>query len=310
MAPAIRQAYINGDMVPEDQAKISIFDSAVLVGDSVMEVARTFHRKLFRWPLHRNRFLRSIKAARMHFAMSAEELDRVTLEFLEANLPTLEEGDEAAVGHMLSRGTMGNFLPPTNSTFVMYISSLSKAMKGKAHFYRTGRHVVTPLTRHMHPLTVDPKIKYRSRLHFSLADAEARLVDPEAIPLMLDHAGNLAEGTGWNFFLVRDGELHTPTLRNILTGVSRTTTIELAQTMGIRVNERDLQPFDAQTADEAFLTATSLCMMPVTRFNGQPLADGNPGPLTHKLMDRWKEHLDFDFVAHVQRYSDKTAAVT
>ena len=296
-------AYINGSMVPEDEARISIFDSAVLIGDSVMEVARTFHRKLFRWPLHRDRFLRSIKGARLHFDMSQEDLDRVTQEFLEANLPTLENDEEASVGHLLSRGDMGLVVPPTESTFVMYFVPLTASLKGKAHFYETGRHVVTPLTRHMHPLTVDPKIKYRSRLHFSMADAEARLVDPEALPLMLDHEGNLAEGTGWNFFIVRDGELHTPSPRNILEGVSRLTTIELAQDMGVTVKERDLQPYDAQTADEAFMTATSLCMMPVTRFNSQSIADGKPGPVTHKLMERWRQYLDFDFVTHAQRVS-------
>ena len=177
-------------------------------------------------------------------------------------------------------------------------------------YYEAGRHVVTPPTRHMHPLTCDPKIKYRSRLHFSIADAEARLVDPEAIPLMLDHGGNLAEGTGWNFFIVRDGELHTPTTRNILAGVSRQTTMELAQDMGIPVRQIDLQSYDAQTADEAFLTATSLCMVPVTRFNGQPVGDGRPGPITNKLMERWKEHLKFDFVEHARRSAELAAKVS
>ena len=200
-----RQVYINGERFPEEEAKISIFDSAVLIGDSVIETARTFHRKLFRWPEHRDRLLRSIKAARMNFSLTTEELDRVTQKFLDDNLPTLEDGDEGGVGHLVSRGRMGLVLPPTESTFVMYFYPLSTGLKAKAVYYDKGLHVVTPPTRHMHPLTIDPKIKYRSRLHFSLADAEARLIDPEALPLMLDHQGNLAEGTGWNFFVVNRG---------------------------------------------------------------------------------------------------------
>jgi len=296
-----RKVYIDGEMVPEDEAVISVFDSAVMVGDSVMELARTFHHKIFRWPLHRDRLLRSIKGARMSFDITPSELDQVTQEFLEANLPTIEADDEAFVGHLVSRGNMGLVQSASQSTFVMYCFPTSVVLKEKARYYETGRHVVTPFSRHMHPLTMDPKIKYRSRLHFSIADAEAQLVDPEAIPLLLDHAGNLAEGTGWNFFVVRDGKLHTPTERNILAGVSRQTTIELAREMGITVLERDLQPFDAQNADEAFLTATSICMMPVTRFNGQEIADGRPGPLTGKLLERWKQFLEFDFVAHAQR---------
>ena len=298
-----RKVYIDGEMVPESEAKISVFDSAVLVGDSVMEVARTFHHKFFRWPLHRDRLVRSIKSARITFDMTADQLDRVTEEFLQANLPTIEKDDEAGVGHLVSRGSMGMFGPSTDSTFVMYFYPMSLSLKGKGGYYQTGRHVVTPLTRHMHPLTMDPKIKYRSRLHFSTADAEAQLIDPKAIPLMLDHDGNLAEGTGWNFFVVRDGELHTPTGRNILSGVSRQTTIELARDMGLTVWERDLQSYDAQNADEAFMTATSVCVMPVTRFNEQPIGDGTPGPVTAKLIERWKQYVDFDFVAHAGRNS-------
>ena len=300
-----RKVYIDGEMIPEDEAMISVFDSSVLVGDSVMELARTFHHKFFRWPLHRDRLLRSIKGARMSFGLTPSELDHVTQEFLEANLPTIEADDEAFVGHLVSRGNMGLVQPASPSTFVMYCFPTSVVLKEKARYYETGRHVVTPLSRHMHPMTMDPKIKYRSRLHFSIADAEAQLVDPEAIPLLLDHAGNLAEGTGWNFFVVRDGKLHTPTERNILAGVSRQTTIELAREMGITVVERDLQPFDAQNADEAFLTATSVCMMPVTTFNGQKIADGQPGPVTRKLLERWQQFLDFDFMAHAQRAATK-----
>ena len=298
-----RQVYINGEMVPEEEARISIFDSAVLIGDSVIETARTFHRKLFRWQEHRDRLLRSIKAARMNFGLTTEELDRVTQQFLEDNLPTLEDGDEGGVGHLVSRGRMGLVLPPTESTFVMYFYPLAPGLKKKAAYYDKGLHVVTPPTRHMHPLTVDPKIKYRSRLHFSLADAEARLVDPEALPLMLDHQGNLAEGTGWNFFVVHRGEVLTPTERNILQGVSRLTTIELARGLGLTVREMDLQPYHAATADEAFMTSTSLCMMPVTRFNGQQIGEGRPGPCTLRLMERWKEYVDFDFVAHARRWA-------
>ena len=226
----------------------------------------------------------------------------MTQKFLEDNLPTLEDGDEGGVGHLVSRGRMGLVLPPTESTFVMYFYPLSTGLKAKAVYYDKGLHVVTPPTRHMHPLTIDPKIKYRSRLHFSLADAEARLIDPDALPLMLDHQGNLAEGTGWNFFVVNRGEVLTPSERNILQGVSRLTTIELARGLGMTVRETDIQPYHATTADEAFMTSTSLCMMPVTRFNGQSIGDGRPGPCTLRLIERWKEYVDFDFVAHAKRW--------
>jgi branched-chain amino acid aminotransferase len=294
--------YVNGQMIPEAEARISIFDSCVLIGDAVQEVTRTFRHQLFRWPEHRDRLYRSIKSARLSFEMAPVEMDRVTQQFLESNRSTLSEKEECGVGHLVSRGTLGLVLPPTPCSLALYFFPLTTAQKKTAHYYDVGRHVVTPPTRHSHPLTLDPKIKYRSRLHFAIADAEARLVDPEAIPLLLDLEGNLAEGTGWNFFLVRKGELLTPTERNILAGISRQTTIELAKKDGIGVIERDLQPYDALNAEEAFLTATSLCLMPVTRFNGQPIGEGRPGPMTRRLMSRWKEYLNFDFEAQAKQF--------
>ena len=119
---------------------------------------------------------------------------------------------------------------------------------------------------------------------------------------MLDHQGNLTEGTGWNFFIVYRGELLTASERNILQGVSRMTTIELARGLGLTVKEQDLQSYHAVTADEAFITSTGMCVMPVTRFNGQLVGDGKPGKLTLDLMNRWKEHVNFDFVAHAKRF--------
>ena len=122
-----RLRYINGEYMPEADAKLSLFDSACLIGDSIQEVCRTFHRKIFRWPNHRE--------------LAAEELDRLTLEFLERNLPTLAEGDEAGVGHLVSRGVLPLVLPATSMTFAMYFFPVSTGL----------RRVVTPLARHMHP---------------------------------------------------------------------------------------------------------------------------------------------------------------
>src|SRR2546428_13681057 len=108
-----RRVYVNGEMVPEAEARISVFDSCVLIGDAIQEVTRTFRHKLFRWEEHRARFYRSVKAARLPLEMASEELDRVTQEFLECNLPTLAENEEGGVGHLVSRGVMGLVLPPT-----------------------------------------------------------------------------------------------------------------------------------------------------------------------------------------------------
>jgi branched-chain amino acid aminotransferase len=154
---------------------------------------------------------------------------------------------------------------------------------------RDGAHVVTPSIRHVPPQCFDPKMKYRSRMHFFLADHEARLVDPEAAALLLDLDGNVTETSGANFLIVERGTIISPTLRNILPGISRQSVIELAARLDIPFVERDIQVHSVMNADEAFLTSTPFCLMPVTRINGVGIADGQPGPMYRRLTEAWSE---------------------
>src|SRR5262249_8207647 len=131
-----------------------------------------------------------------------------------------------------------------------------------------GQHLVTPSVRHVPPQCLDPKIKHRSRLHFHLADQEARLVDPEALALLLDLDGNVTETATANFLIVERGRVTSPTTRNTLPGISRATVIDLCGRLGLPFVERDFQVHDALNADEAFTTSTPYCLMPVTRLNG------------------------------------------
>jgi branched-chain amino acid aminotransferase len=160
-----------------------------------------------------------------------------------------------------------------------------------------GAHVVTPSIRHVPPQCYDPKMKYRSRMHYFLADHEARLVDPDAIALLLDLDGNVTETSGANFLIVESGTIVSPTLRNILPGISRQTVIELAARLDIPFADRDIQVHSVMNAQEAFLSSTPFCLMPVTRINGVPIADGRPGPLYRRLIEAWSEEVRVDIVA-------------
>ena len=159
---------------------------------------------------------------------------------------------------------------------------------------REGAHVVTPSIRHVPPQCFDPKMKYRSRMHYFLADHEARLVDPDAVALLLDLDGNVTETSGANFLMVERGTIVSPTLRNILPGISRQTVIELAAKLGIPFAEHDIQVHSVINADEAFLTSTPFCLMPVTRVNGVTIASGRLGPLYAKLLAAWSELVGVD----------------
>jgi branched-chain amino acid aminotransferase len=134
------------------------------------------------------------------------------------------------------------------------------------------------------------------RLHFTLGELEAKERDPEATSLFLDLDGNVTEGRGANFFIVSDGQLRTSTNRNVLQGVSRQVVLELAHRLGIPAVKEDFQPYDVFNAQEAFFTSTPYCLIPVTKFNGMPIRDGKPGPVTQQLMAAWSEMVGVDFV--------------
>ena len=164
---------------------------------------------------------------------------------------------------------------------------------------RNGQHLVTPSTRHVPPQCFDPKMKYRSRMHYYLADIEARQVDPDAAALLLDLDGNVTETSGSNFLIVERGAVVSPTTRNILPGISRATVMELCDRLEIRFRERDFQVYDVMNADEAFTASTPYCLMPVTRINGAPIGDGKPGPIFRRLIRAWSELVGLDIEAQI-----------
>jgi branched-chain amino acid aminotransferase len=161
--------------------------------------------------------------------------------------------------------------------------------------------VVFARTRAYHPTSLDPKVKHYSRLNFVLAELEAIDVDPEAWPVLLDHSGNISEGTTFNFGLVKDGVLYTAGDRNSLQGVSQDTIRTLAADLGIQVADGELQPYDAYSADEAFISATSYCLLPVSKLDNRPLRAKTPGPVVSRLLAAWSELVGVDIVAQARR---------
>ena len=155
--------------------------------------------------------------------------------------------------------------------------------------------MVTPSTRHVPPQCLDQKIKHRSRLHWWIAEKEARLADPNAIPLLLDLDGNLTECSGANILLVKNGVVYSPASRNILRGESRAVVAEICEELGIGFESVDLQVHDAINADEIFLVTTPYCMAPITRINGLVVGDGSlTGPVFERILAAWSKKVGVD----------------
>lgn len=292
-----RLVYLNGELVPEAEAKISIFDSAVMLGDTATESTRTFLHKPFRLEPHIERLYVSLKIMRLDPGMPPEEMTATTLGVVERNLVCYAEDEDLWIVHNISRGAFppsGDQSTKREPTIIIHTAPMDLGYW--AAFYVRGCHAVTPPSRMMPAQSLDPKVKNRSRMAYTLAELEVKLVDPQAQGILLDTEGFLAENKGGNFFLVQGGTLKTPPTWQALAGVTRQTTLEIAERLGIATEVCPLQPYDIFAAEEAFFTSTPYCIMPATRFNGLPVGDGAVGPITRSLLDGWSELAGFDVV--------------
>ena len=186
-------------------------------------------------------------------------------------------------------------------------------LKSRAAMYRDGAEVMTTTMRRTAPSMLSPRAKMNNYLNMVVAGQPIKATRPDAWPLLLDENGNLAEGSGSNIFIVQDGGLRTPRARYVLPGVSRQMTMDLATRLGIGCEETDIDLYDAANADEMFLTATSLCILPVSSFNGDKVGGDKvgatawtgAGPITQRLIDAYVAEVGCDFV---QQYLDHLPA--
>jgi branched-chain amino acid aminotransferase len=295
--------YINGSSYPPDEAKISVFDAAVMLGDTVTESTRTFRHVPFKLEEHIDRLYKSLKVTRINPGMTPAELTQVTLRVLEENLAYVPDDEDVWIVHNISRGRSVAGSDPTKqrSTATVIIFTQPMILTDWAPFYQHGCHAVTPMSRAIPSQSLDARIKNRSRMAYTLAEMEVKLVDAQAQGILLDVDGNVAENKGGNFFIFSEGMLKTPTTRNALAGVSRATVLELAAKIGIPTQVVDFQLYDIYTADEAFFTSTPYCIMPATRINGLPIGDGEVGKVTNQLLAAWSEQVGMDIVGQAMR---------
>ena len=288
--------YWNDRIVPVSQAQIAIWDAGVVQGATVTEMARTFHKQPFRLGDHLDRLFRAIDRTGMDIALSKEELTAISLELLAHNGRLVEDAAELGLVHFVTAGEYAVYAfgrpPRTAPTVCVHTFPLPFARW--ADKMQKGTRLLTPSVRQVPPQCWDPGMKCRSRMHYYLAEKEVHHTDPDASALLLDLAGNVTETNTGNFLMVKGGVLISPTLANTLPGISRATVIELAGELGIRFAERDIPVADAQSADEAFLSSTSYCLMPVTKINDAAIGEGRPGPVYRRLKTAWSRRVGLD----------------
>jgi branched-chain amino acid aminotransferase len=308
-----RAVYWNGRLVPEGDARISIYDSALMFGDMVFEMTRSFNRRQFKLREHLDRLYASMKAVRIPQTMTVDEMERAVYETLEANAAAFAPDDEHRVMIDVSRGLLSIYegivgVPP-GPNVIIAVFPLRWTVASMGPLFETGINAVIPSQRAIPASLLDPKIKNRSRLFYMMANIEvSEYRGSNNWALLLDTDGHVAEGTGDNFFIVRKGVIVTPEGRNILRGISREYVMqELAPQLGLDVVETNFGTYDVATADEAFMTGTPFCLLPVTSLNGEPIGTGRVGPVTHQLLDRWSSNVGVDIPGQIQAWGQAVA---
>src|SRR5262245_33126731 len=237
--------YLNGQMLLASQARLPIYDAGIVLGATVTDQARTFRHKLYRLGDHLDRLFHSLEAARIEINLSKNQLAGIAQELVSHHAQLIHHEDELGLVIFVTAGEYPTYAPSPSSartTPTVCAHTFPLPFELWSDKIENGIHLVIPSVRHIPPQCLDPAIKCRSRMHFYLADYEARQVDPKAAALLLDMNGHITETSTANFMMVESGTIVSPTLVNTLAGVSRATVIELAGRRGISVTERDITP--------------------------------------------------------------------
>jgi branched-chain amino acid aminotransferase len=308
-----RVVYVNGKFVPEADARVSIYDSALMFGDMVFEMTRSFNGAQFKLREHLERLFASMKMLRIRLPLTIDEVERAVNETIAANVDAFEPDDEHRVMIDVSRGLLSIYtgvigLEP-GPKLIIADFPLRWTVAGMGRLFDVGINAAIPSQRAIPADLLDPKIKNRSRLHYMVANMQVGALDGDTNwALLLDPDGNVAEGTGDNFFIIKDGALVTPRARNVLRGVSRDYVLrELGPQLGLASVEADIGPYDVATADEAFMTGTPFCLLPVTSIDGLPIGDGGVGAVTTRLLDRWSENVGVDIPGQIRAWDAQRA---
>ena len=302
-----RVVYFNGEYVAEKDAKVSIYDSALMFGDMVFEMTRSFNKKQFKLREHLERLYRGIKILQIPIQISISEMEKACYDTIEKNDLLFESTDEHRLMINVSRGPLGIYAPIFDNqltpTVIIADFPLKWTVAVMAPLFDTGINAVIPSQRAIPAQFLDPKIKNRSRIHYQMANIEvSEFKGNNNWALLLDQDGFIAEGTGDNFFIVSNGEIITPEGRNILRGISRDYIFELAKELKISCVERNIDPYDVYNADEAFMTGTPFCLLPVTALNSVEIGQVKMGTITSQLLKLWSKKVGLDIQKQIQDY--------
>jgi len=303
------QGYWRGQWVGRSQWTVPYFDAGFVLGTTVTEQLRTFGGKLFRLDEHLERLERSLQIVGIAPPLSIARMRELAEETVARNLDRIAEGSDLGIGMLVTPGAYRALAPPGAPEPLVGIYAYPLPFHTWATKYSTGQAVVISDVQQVPGECWPAELKCRSRMHYYLADRQAAAREPGSRAILLDQQGHIVEATTANLVIYRRGEgLVSPPKEKILAGISVAALSELAGRLEIPFGYRDILPAEMSEADEALLTSTSICMLPVVRCNGQPIGEGRPGPVYRQLLDAWRAEVRVDFVQQARRFAEPPLA--
>jgi branched-chain amino acid aminotransferase len=300
-------AYLNGRWIPLSQAAVSVFDIGFLQGAAVAEQLRTFGGRLFRLDLHLARLARSLQMVGVDPGLPLAELGQITEELIEQNRKLLDADDDQQATIFVTPGISplyGALATHAGPTVCVHTQPLAFGHWAKK--YKSGDSLVVTDVMQVPLACWPPELKCRSRMHYYLADKKAREKEPGARALLLDERDFVTEASTANLLIFfKQSGLISPPMEHILPGVSVAVIEELSRELDIGFSHRELRVADVAAADEVLLCSTSSCVWSVTRLNGRPIADGNPGLISQRLREAWSQMVGLSIEEQALRFATR-----
>ncbi|ABO67936.1 MULTISPECIES: branched-chain-amino-acid transaminase [Geobacillus] len=278
--------FLNGEFVTKENAKISVYDHGFLYGDGVFEGIRVYSGNVFRLEEHIDRLYNSAKSIMLNIPYTKDEMINHVLETVRRN-----GYQDAYIRLVVSRGVGDLGLDPYKCKSPQVVIIVEPLALFPKHLYETGIEVVTVATRRNRSDVLSPKVKSLNYLNNVLVKIEAHLANVSEA-LILNDQGYVAEGSGDNIFIVKNGVVYTPPgYVGALEGITRQAIIEIAEELGYTVKEEPFTRHDVYVADEVFLTGTAAEVISVIKVDGRTIGDGTPGPHTKRLLEEFRRRV-------------------
>jgi branched-chain amino acid aminotransferase len=276
--------YLDGKFVPEAEAKVSVFDHGLLYGDGIFEGIRFYNGRVFRLEQHLERLWDSARSICLEIPISRAEMTEALLETIRRN--DLREG---YIRQIVTRGVGNLGLNPAQCKRPSIIIIATTIALYPKEVCEKGLTVVTCATRRTSPAALNPAVKSLNYLNNVMARIEANLAGADEA-LMLNEAGNVAECTADNVFIIKRGHIFTPPIAaGALRGITRSVVFDIAAELGLKITETDITRHDVFVADECFLTGTAAEVIPVVKADGRMIGSGKPGSITTRVIGRFRE---------------------